>query len=67
MDGKCPSCGSTDWLSVGHGERRYAKCLQCGQIKLLQRGTVALSPIPSAKVGAFLLDLFPAADRQNNP
>jgi uncharacterized Zn finger protein len=67
MDSKCPSCGSTDWLSVGHGERRYAKCLQCGQIMLLQLPTVASSPIPSAKVGAFLLGLFPAADRQQNP
>jgi hypothetical protein len=67
MDSKCPSCDGTDWLSVGHGERRYAKCLHCGQIKLLRLRTAALSPIPYAKVGAFLLDLFPAADRHHSP
>ena len=67
MDGKCPRCDGTDWLSVGHGERRYVKCLHCGQIKLLQVRTAALSPTSYAKVGACLLDLFPAADRHQSP
>jgi hypothetical protein len=65
MDDKCPNCGCTDWLSVGHGERRYAKCLWCGQIMLLQVRTSA--QIPAAKVGTFLLELFPAADRLQTP
>jgi hypothetical protein len=67
MDSKCPNCGGTEWLPARPGDRRCAKCLRCGQIKLLQIPTVVPSPIPAAKVGAFLLDLFPAADRQNNP
>jgi len=64
MDSKCPSCDSTDWLSVGHGQRRHAKCRQCGQMRLLYVRGTAPSPAPPTEVSASLRDLFPAADRQ---
>lgn len=63
MDSKCPNCGITDWLSVDHGERCSAKCLQCGQVKIGK----SVRRIQAARVSAFLLELFPAADRHQNP
>jgi len=55
---KCPSCSSTDWLSVARGERHYLRCLDCGQIKFL--------PVrnPPSEQGPSILpvDLFSATD-----
>ena len=57
---KCPSCSSTDWLSVAHGKRHYLRCRECGQIKFLPVRKPASEPVQS--LAASLVDLFPAAD-----
>src|SRR5262249_32545004 len=65
MTVKCPSCSSTDWLFVARGERRYVRCRDCGQIKLLP---VRKSPLKSVRsTEAFPTDLFSAADSSVGP
>jgi ribosomal protein S27E len=37
MEVKCPGCGShASQVLVGSDERHYAKCLECGEIQLLE-------------------------------
>ena len=60
MTVKCPSCSSTAWLFIAQGERRYVRCRDCGQIKLLPVRKSRLKAVKATE--AFLTDLFPAAD-----
>ena len=57
VDFKCPNCRRTDWLYAGRGERHYAKCLACGQIRLL-----LVRPLPPTRAKSPLADLFPSSD-----
>ena len=37
MEVKCPGCGShASQVLVGSDDRHYAKCLECGEIQLLE-------------------------------
>jgi hypothetical protein len=57
MDLTCPSCRGSDWLPVGRGERRYLRCRECGQIRLL-----LVHPLPPTNAASIFMNLFPPAD-----
>ena len=47
MDFACPSCsGHVSIVLVGSDERRYVKCLECGETGLMEPTKPSQSPSP---------------------
>lgn len=45
MDFACPSCGGhVSIVLVGSDERRYVKCLECGETELMEPANTPPSP-----------------------